>query len=502
MRFAVAAGHPLTAEAAARALQDGGTAVDACVAGALMACVAEPVLAGFFGGGFLIAAEDGRAPQVLDFFVRTPKRKRPAADWDLRAIEADFGGEVRQGFHIGAASIATPGLPAGLAEAHARLGRIPLSELARPAVEAAAQGVALSGFQAEVARVVAPILTASAEARALWQPDPDRPPAEGDRLVNPQLADVLETWAREGPRFATEGEAAQALLALTREGGHLTPEDLRAYAPRWRAPLRLEHRGAALFLNPAPALGGLLTGFGLEMLAALQPRPGPPRAEALARAFALTARARLRDGAEALLTPEALARWRKAAERPASVRGTTHVSAVDRRGMAAALTLSNGEGCGLIAPGLGVMPNNMLGEEDLLPEGLEAWTPDRRLASMMAPALIRWPDGRTAGLGSGGSNRIRSAMAAVLARLADGSEALDRAVAAPRVHAEGDPAAVDFEDRFPDDDRAALLAAFPEARPWPRDSLFFGGVHAVRRGPSGAVEAAADARREGAVRLG
>ena len=59
-----------------------------------------------------------------------------------------------------------------------------------------------------------------------------------------------------------------------------------------------------------------------------------------------------------------------AERRPVSTRGTTHVSAIDREGLGVALTLSNGEGCGLIVPGTGIMANNMLGEADLLPRRL------------------------------------------------------------------------------------------------------------------------------------
>ena len=51
-------------------------------------------------------------------------------------------------------------------------------------------------------------------------------------------------------------------------------------------------------------------------------------------------------------------------------------------------------------------------------------------------------------------------------------------------------------------EREALLAAFPEARPWGRVSMFYGGVHAVARDAKGGVQAAGDHRRSGAVRMG
>ena len=94
-------------------------------------------------------------------------------------------------------------------------------------------------------------------------------------------------------------------------------------------------------------------------------------------------------------------------------RGTTHISVVDEDGNVAAMTLSNGEGSGCLIPGTGIMTNNMLGEEDINPAGIDNWQPDRRLGSMMAPTLVLG-EGYQVALGSGGSNRIRSAIVQVL----------------------------------------------------------------------------------------
>jgi gamma-glutamyltranspeptidase/glutathione hydrolase len=511
--WAVAAGSRLAAESAAEALRAGGGAVDAAVAAAFAACAAEPVLASPFGGGFAMAREPGAAGRttLLDFFAQTPRRKRPGRETDLREIHADFGG-VRQRFHIGAGTVACPGFGPGLRELHARGGRIPLPELAQPAAAAAARGAAVEPFQAHVMAVVSPILTASPEAAALYAPDGGTL-AAGARLANPELGDLLDALAREDPRFMTHGEPAEALAELCAPAGHLTREDLRAYRPRWREPERIERRGWRVALNPPPAAGGALIGFAL----ALAP-PGTGTgagtgagAEALARALRATAEARAeagldedpQAGAAALADPATVARWRdRLAGGWPSRRGTTHVSVVDPAGGACALTLSNGEGCGLIAPGTGAMPNNMLGEDDLVAEP-GRWPEDRRLASMMAPSLVEPPEGGVAALGSGGSNRIRSAMAQALVHLIDHGRSLEAAVAAPRLHVEGGrPPTLDFEDRFSERERAALLRLFPEARPWPEDSLFFGGVHAARRDRGGGVEAAADPRRGGVALTG
>jgi gamma-glutamyltranspeptidase/glutathione hydrolase len=434
-------------------------------------------------------------------FVQTPARKRPAGEIDFRAVHADFG-TATQEFHIGAGAIAAPCLAAGLWEAHARLGRIPFRELARPAAEAARAGVAVTPFQARLGRIIAPILTASAEARALFCGGGEAPLAEGAPFRNAAFAEVLEEYAAAGPRFVREGEVAAAVAALAEAGGHLDRADLARAAPVWRAPLPRRRGGAALALNPPPALGGALVAFPLALL-----ETGAGIAET-ARAFEATTRARLEAGLDAepetgaarLADPALLARYRAGvAGRPVAARGTTHISAIDREGLGVALTLSNGEGCGLVAPGTGIMPNNMLGEADLLPHGFEAWAPGRRLASMMAPTALDWGDGRLAMLGSGGSNRIRSALARAVLGLVDAGASLEEAVAAPRLHVEaGDPPAVDFEEPgLAAGDRAALLDAFPQARGWPEPSMFFGGVHGVMREAGGGVQAAGDPRRDG-----
>ena len=176
---------------------------------------------------------------------------------------------------------------------------------------------------------------------------------------------------------------------------------------------------------------------------------------------------------------------------------------VDGTGMGAALTISNGEGNGSIIPGTGIMPNNMLGEDDLVPGDWHSWTPDTRLSSMMTPMAVSWPDGALAMLGSGGSNRIRTALAQVLVNLLDRGMALGEAVEAPRLHVEGGlmksgPPAVDFElPGLAEEDRVAILAAFGQARGWAEHSMFYGGVHAAMRDGRGNVRAAGDPRRAG-----
>ena len=181
--------------------------------------------------------------------------------------------------------------------------------------------------------------------------------------------------------------------------------------------------------------------------------------------------------------------------------GTTHVSVVDAEGGFVALTTSNGSGSGTVVPGWGVALNNMLGEEDLRPADGSALPPGARMGSMMAPTLVELADGSRTALGTGGSERIRSALLDVLVRLIDEGRPLAAAVDAPRVHLTG-TGPVHLEPGLPDQDLVELdeLArrrGWPGLEPWPQANLFFGGVHAVRRTADGSVEAVGDARRIG-----
>jgi gamma-glutamyltranspeptidase/glutathione hydrolase len=137
--------------------------------------------------------------------------------------------------------------------------------------------------------------------------------------------------------------------------------------------------------------------------------------------------------------------------------------------------------------------NNMLGEADLHPDGFHSLPPGERLSSMMAPTLAVSDDGSLLAMGTGGSERIRSALVQVLVRALDQGEDLASAISAPRLHVSD--AGIDVEPGLSADRMAALAGA----RVWPAPDLFFGGVHAVTRDPSGRVTAVADTRRGGAV---
>jgi len=504
MNGAVAAGHPATAEAAAWALEEGGNAFDAAMAGLCAACVAEPVLTSLGGGGFLLAHQGGRKNTLYDFFVQTPVQKRSVSELDFYPILADFG-TAQQEFHIGMGSIATPGTIKGLFRIHGELGSLPMREIVKPAVDFARNGIVLNPLQAYIFSIVAPIYLSTDSARKIYSSDQvdDSLAIEGENLRQPELADALELLAIEGERLFYQGEMGAELVAACESGGgYLTKADLGNYRVVKRQPLAYDYLNARILTNPTPSSGGSLIRFAHALLESKdQGKFGfAQHLMLLSEVMKQTNLARMENGqfetgtVGELLHPETIARFRSALSgHPVNSRGTTHISVVDGQGNAASLTLSNGEGSGYVLPGTGIMLNNMLGEEDLNPEGFHRWNTGVRVSSMMAPTLAIDHE-RVIATGSGGSNRLRTAILQVLNNLYYFGMDVREAVDSPRLHVEKD--LLSIEPGFPESVVDELCAGYHDYHRWTEKNLFFGGTHTVisdGRGFSGA----GDPRRGG-----
>ena len=516
MKGAVAAGHPATAAAGARALEEGGNAVDACVAAAFASWVAESPLTGPGAGGFaLVLPADGRPARVADFFVSTPGlgRRRPA-DARMHAVDVGFGGDsdTTQVFRIGEASCAVPGTALGLQAVHRAYGRLPWRELVRPAVELAREGVELTRPQAHLHAILDLILRHSPEGgRVYSRPDGGRL-LPGDVLRLPDLARTLEAIAEAGAEVVYRGDlTATVVETVAAGGGGFTRRDLDAYRVVWRRPVRVGFRGGEFVSNPPPSSGGILIAYGLALLERL-PAGSPGSVETVMSLIGVMreqTRARgdgfsaglYRGGLARRLLSEralvaALARIHsssRGAPEPAPAGGTTHVSAVDGEGNAASLSSSTGSGSGVVVPGTGIHLNNMLGEYDLVAPGPAA--PGRRLTSMMAPSIVVGPRGPLLVVGSAGSVRLRGAIMQVVENVVGHGLDVANAIDRPRIHV--DEPHVHCEGGFDDAVLDRLEELGVDVVRWRRRNLFFGGTNAVAVAADGSLAAAGDARRGG-----
>lgn len=487
----VAAGHKETALAAANILREGGNAFDAVVAAHLAACVVEPVLASFGGGGYLVAHTASGNRCVYDHFVQTPRQKREPADAEFFPICADFG-NTQQEFHIGRASIATPGTVRGLFAIHRDLCSLPMRVLAERAINLARGGVTMNAFQAYIFDIVKAIYSHAQKSGVNFYRNGDggKSLEQGEILQQPELADCIDAVSREGEDLFYRGEIAQWVSDLCCDGGHLSREDLEAYRVIKRKPLSIDYKGAQLITNSAPGCGGILIGFALSLMQALSPQQNDYGSAVylaqLAKVMGATNQARAESyGMEPVrtvsldrLNDKIVDKYRALIQGgPSCSKGTTQISVIDRAGNMASLTTSNGEGCGYFVPGTGFMLNNMLGEQDLNPSGFGVWPTDQRMVSMMAPTLAFLSDGSRVVTGSGGSNRLRSAILQVLLNLIDGNLSLEQAVHKPRIHLENDFLNIEFG--FEQSVLERLTNDYPNNQIWAEKNLFFGGAHTV-----------------------
>jgi gamma-glutamyltranspeptidase / glutathione hydrolase len=491
VKGAVAAGHPLTAEAGARVLREGGNAVDAAVAAALVSWVSESTLTGPGAGGFMLVhrARDC-STRVLDFFVAMPGLGlRVPGVREMEEVDVDFSGGSTQMFRIGAASCAVPGAALGLEEAHRAYGSLPWRELFAPAIELAREGVELTRGQAYLHAILDLILRHTPESRAIYERNGERLVA-GDTLVQEDLARTLELLSDRGAQSLYRGELARRLVDHVRAGGGcITLHDLKDYRVVRRRPVTKGFRGHEYLSNPPPSAGGILIAYGLGLLDDVG-RPGSAEAiDALARVMREQARAR-ENGFDNALRRGGLARLLE--ERAVVVRGTTHISVVDERKNAVALTASTGAGSGIVVPGTGIHLNNMLGEFDL-PKPPRA---GERLSSGMSPSLVLHDRRPRLVVGSAGSLRLRGAVMQIVVNVVQHGLGVRDAIERPRIHLEGEHLHCEGGHDAGELDR--LEAMGWDVTRWRRKNLYFGGAAAVEMKDDGTLAAAGDPRRGGA----
>jgi len=478
----VASGHPQVSCTAVEILRAGGNAFDAAIAAGFVSALAEPALTSLGGGGFLLAHSAGKSI-LFDFFSDTPGMGLPETSLSPRffPLTVKFPGSS-QIFNIGQGSVAVPGNLRGYLHVHRRLGRLPLSEILAPAIYLGRHGILVNSRQALFLDYLKPIMTLTERGKNLYR-DGTSYLEQGRLFVNLDMASFLECLITEGDRPFYEGEIARAIaLEMQADKGLLTELDLSSYQVIERQPLALDYGGMRLLTNPLPSFGGALIVQALEILkqTGLQEFSWGETEHILALAETMRQvdlrRQKEKGGPEKLDFT-----WTGDIGRQIRLfcRGTTHLSIADADGNVASMSTSNGEGSGYIAPGTGIMLNNMMGEDDLHPGGFHSSPPGIRVSSMMSPTIALRDGQPIFALGSGGSKRIRTAILQVLINLLDFKMDVQSAVLAPRLHWDGE--ILQMEPGFSSRVRKRLEEIY-KVNVWGETNMYFGGVHAIADG--------------------
>ena len=234
-RLAVASGNQLGAAAAAEVARGGGNAVDACLASAVMAWVAEPCFASVSGAGFVTVHDPSGEVIVYDGNCAMPLVPPQDRGQGVSRIYLEYSNGMYTG--IGGGSVAVPGVLAAVHRAWERHGSIEWEALFEPAIRAARKGLPLPKTCDYYLKQTWGIWSRYDSARALLGSG-DCPLEENEALMQAELADALEAIARSGPQVFYSGELGRELAAaIAADGGLVTIEDLASYEVGERAPV-------------------------------------------------------------------------------------------------------------------------------------------------------------------------------------------------------------------------------------------------------------------------
>jgi len=486
----IAAGNKYTAKAGIEVMENGGNVFDAAVAACFTSFITEPTLTSAGGSGFLMA-QTNRKSVLYDFFSQTPLYKRNKDELNFFPVDFDFSGAIQE-FHIGLGAMSVPGNVKGLYELHKELGKLPFKEVLQPAIAVAKNGFRFSAYSAMLAKMVLPIWKNTRPEDFFFNVN-GALLKEGDTAFAPRIATTFEYLANNGIREFYEGEIAQKVARDCKEkGGYLTIDDFKNYEVIKRKPIEFIYQNKTIITNPPPSLGGSLIELGLK--STNENEDVNRNLNELAKTMR-GINLKRKDGLDAEIRA-------KGFEKPVEVLNmlgnTTHISVIDEAGNAASVTTTHGEGSGYCAPDTGIIFNNILGEADLLPEGFHNWTCNQRVSSMMAPTLVAGEGGIEAALGSGGSNRIRTAIMQVIENMVKYKLPAKDAVEFPRIHLEFDK--LEMEPGLDEKDIKTIeLMPGEQLNIWDRKAMFFGGVHCATRNSNGQLDGSGDSRREGTV---
>src|SRR5579884_2089251 len=450
-------------------LKRGGNAIDAAVATGFALAVTLPRAGNLGGGGFmLVYLAKAKKTVAIDY-----REAAPAATQSDVFLNAEGEAVPAKSRDTGLA-VGVPGTVAGLSLALRKYGsgKFPIAERR--------------------------LKRWPSSARIFLHPD-GTSLSRGEKLVQSDLAEVIETIGREGERAFYEGPIAEKIAASVRAaGGRMTLEDLKSYRAIEREPIHGTYKGHEIVAMPPPSSGGVhviellnvLEGFPLAQLGANSAASIHVMAEAMKLAYA--------DRAEYMGDPDyidipvkgliskayaqrlreeiSLKRARPAAEikaldpLPYESSETTHFSIVDEQGNAVAntYTLNFSYGLGLVAEGTGILVNNELDDFAAKPGAPNAYGlfggtanapgPRKRPLSSMAPTMVFRNGELEIVTGSPGGSRIITIVAGILLDVLDFGMNIAEATEAVRIHDQLLPDELQVE-RGLSDDTVRLLEA-------------------------------------------
>ena len=471
----------LSTEAGLQMLKLGGNAIDAGVAACLAVGVVEPESSGIGGGGYMVF-QVGEQGGVIGFPMKGPAGAHPEM-YELtgEASVGSFGwAGVRNDANIhGYRSIAVPGCVAGLLEAHKRFGKLPISEVTRPAAKIAREGFSPGWFTLYKFGSLSKMLLRYPELGNTFMPDGFLPYGDLESphmLKQPDLANSLDAIGKDGANAFYRGELTQAIVDdVVANGGILSTDDFDKYRPFfWQRGLEFNYRDKVIRVPPF-ACAGITSAMTLKLLNRVDLRTLGHNSTETLHAYISAARMAYADRFQYVADPEfadvpwdglisddyAARRseqitdnapssyepgnpWIEEGREPKFVlesskprpdNGTTHLSVIDGDGNAVSITntIMSGFGSGIIPKGTGIVMNNGMMWYDPVPGRVNSIAPGKYPLNNMTPALVMGSDGVEIAVGASGGRRITNCVTSLLVKMIDFGMSPQDAIDAPRI---------------------------------------------------------------------
>ena len=435
----------------------------------------------------------------------------------------------------GGLAVGIPGEVKGCAYAVKRYGKLALAQVLQPAIELARRGFPAGRHFVEGLKRYQKHLSKHKLLKEIFYPG-GKPPTLGQMFRRPRLAKTLQAIAKHGPDVFYKGWIAKDIVdAVKAAGGILTHKDLTQYKVAIRHPLKTSFRGHEIYTMPPPSSGGAAIIMALNILRKMKLKTLGHNSstylfhltEALQHAFADRARfmgdhpltrkllpkltsQEYADNLAKRITnkvqsPKAYGSQKRSPKASPRDGGTSHISVIDKDGMAVAMTttINTGYGSKVIAPRSGIILNNEMDDFSTNPGKPNAFgliqskyneiAPGKRPLSSMSPTLITKGGKIVLAVGaSGGPTIITGTLQTLLNVLVFGLEIND-AVSRSRIHHQWFPPLLFIESDLPADVVQALQKRGYKTRVW---KVPFTAVQAAQRTKIG-LTGASDPRKHG-----
>jgi gamma-glutamyltranspeptidase/glutathione hydrolase len=518
----VASANPHATKVGVEILKKGGNAIDAAVATAFALGVVEPFASGIGGGGFmLIYTAKNKQVITIDYREMAPLKATPKMY--LNPAGQVLADRMKEG-HM---AVAIPGTLAGLSLALSKYGTMDLKAVMEPAIELGENGFEVSRLLSSLIESTIQKLSKFPASARIYLKD-GLPYKVGDRLFLKDLASTYRLISEEGPQVFYKGRIAEAIEKEMKSGkGLITREDLAAYQPALRSPVKGSYRGYEVFSMGPPSSGGthviellnIFEGQDMGHLGLNTHESIRLMSEAMKRVFSekakymgdpdfvkvpledLLSKEHARRLVREMSSGKVIEKWDPGDLLAYASDQTTHISVLDAEDNLVALTqtINSFFGSGVVVPGTGILLNNEM--NDFIPKegNPNSIKPRKRPVSNMSPTLVLKDGKPYMTIGMPGATRIITVLPQILMNIIDHKMTIQKAIDAPRIHCEAGNE-IFIESRIPKKVQDDLIRDGYKLVVKKDFDLYFGGTQGVMiDAKTGKPYGGADPRREGSV---